>query len=58
MILTEADVVYELKVIPLYYPTSYSLVKPYIRGFEMNALDAHSLKEVSIDNNWQPRIGR
>ncbi|HQZ95374.1 MAG TPA: peptide ABC transporter substrate-binding protein [Pyrinomonadaceae bacterium] len=57
-ILSEADVVYELKVIPLYFPTSYSLVKPYIRGFEMNALDAHSLKEVSIDNNWQPRSGR
>ncbi|MEQ1603459.1 MAG: peptide ABC transporter substrate-binding protein [Pyrinomonadaceae bacterium] len=57
-ILNEADVIYELKVIPLYFPTSYSLVKPYIRGFEMNALDAHSLKEVSIDNNWQPRAAR
>lgn len=57
-ILTEADVVFELKVIPLYFPTSYSLVKPYIRGFEMNALDAHSLKEVSIDNNWQPKPSR
>lgn len=57
-VLSEADVVYELKVIPLYFPTSYSLVKPYIRGFEMNALDAHSLKEVSIDNNWQPRASR
>lgn len=45
---------FELTVIPLYFPTSYSLIKPYIRGFELNGLDAPSLKEVSIDNNWQP----
>ncbi len=45
---------FELNVIPLYFPTSYSLIKPYIRGFELNGLDAPSLKEVSIDNNWQP----
>lgn len=55
---SEADVMYELQVIPLYFPTSYSLVKPYIRGFEMNSLDAPSLKEVSIDSNWQPRPAR
>ena len=53
--LTEEDAIFELKAIPLYFPTSYSLVKPYIRGFETNGLDAISLKEVSIDNNWQPR---
>ena len=53
--LTEEDAIFELKAIPLYFPTSYSLVKPYIRGFETNGLDAISLKEVSIDNNWQAR---
>ncbi len=58
MILTEEDLIYELKIIPLYFPTSYALVKPYIRGFEMNGLDAPSLKEVSIDNDWQPTGGR
>ncbi|MEO6049950.1 MAG: peptide ABC transporter substrate-binding protein [Pyrinomonadaceae bacterium] len=57
-ILTEEDAIFELKVIPLYFPTTYSLVKPYIRGFEMNGLDAPSLKEVSIDNNWQPKSAR
>lgn len=55
-VLTEADVMYELKIIPLYFPKSYALVKPYVLGFEMNALDAHSLKEVSIDNNWRTKV--
>jgi oligopeptide transport system substrate-binding protein len=56
--MTEADALYELKVIPLYFPVSYALVKPYVRGFEMNGLDAQSLKEISIDSGWQPRSGR
>lgn len=54
-ILTEAEALYEFPAIPLYFPTSYSLVKPYILGFETNNLDAPSLKNVSIDNNWQPK---
>jgi len=53
--LTELDAIYELRAIPLYFPTSYSLVKPYVRGFEMNGLDAPSLRDVSIDNTWQPK---
>ncbi len=54
LFLTEAEAVSELPAIPLYFPTSYSLVKPYIQGFEINTLDAPSLKDVRIDNNWQP----
>jgi hypothetical protein len=54
-ILTEEDAIAEIPAIPLYFPTSYSLVKPYIQGFEINTLDAPSLKEVKIDNNWQPK---
>jgi len=54
MILTEEAAMYELRAIPLYFPTSYSLVKPYVSGFEMNGLDALSLSNVIIDNNWQP----
>lgn len=54
-ILTEAEAMFELPAIPLYFPTSYSLVKPYILGFENNILDAPSLKDVRIDNNWQPK---
>ena len=57
-ILTEADALYEVPAIPLYFSTSYSLVKPYILGFEINNLDAPSLKDVSIDNNWQPNNGK
>lgn len=53
-ILTEADVLFELNAIPLYFPTSYSLVKPYVRGFDSNALDAPLLQNVSIDTLWQP----
>jgi oligopeptide transport system substrate-binding protein len=54
-ILTEETAIIELHAIPLYFPTSYSLVKPYVQGFEMNTLDAPSLKSVTIDNNWQPK---
>ena len=55
MILTEETAIIELHAIPLYFPTSYSLIKPYVQGFEMNTLDAPSLKNVTIDNNWQPK---
>ncbi|CAN5316062.1 hypothetical protein BH20ACI2_BH20ACI2_14500 [soil metagenome] len=48
------EALFEMTAIPLYFPTSYSLIKPYIRGFELNGLDAPSLKEVSIDIDWQP----
>jgi len=53
-ILTEAQAIVELHAIPLYFPTSYSLVKPYIQGFDINVLDAPSLKNVKINSNWQP----
>ncbi len=51
-ILTEAQAIIELHAIPLYFPTSYSLVKPYIQGFDINVLDAPSLKNVKIDNSY------
>lgn len=53
-ILTDEDALAELPAIPLYFPASYSLVKPYVHGFDTNVLDAPSLKNVRIDNNWQP----
>lgn len=52
-ILSEDQAMNELPAIPLYFPTTYSLVKPYISGFEINTLDAPSLKNVKIDSNWQ-----
>lgn len=54
MILTEDQALEQLPAIPLYFPTSYSLVKPYVQGFDLNAFDALSLKHVQIDSNWQP----
>ena len=53
--MSEANAVYELWAIPLYFPTSYSLVKPYVNGFEINSLDAPLLQDVSINSDWQPK---
>jgi oligopeptide transport system substrate-binding protein len=53
--MSETNAIYELWAIPLYFPTSYSLVKPYVSGFEMNSLDAPSLRTVAIDSDWQPK---
>ncbi len=53
-LMTEDDALYEARAIPLYFPMSYSLVKPYVHGFSMNILGAPSLKYVSVDSNWQP----
>jgi len=57
-ILTEEQAFSELPAIPLYFPTSYSLVKPYIQGFDINILNAPLLKNVRIDNNWQPKSAK
>ncbi len=53
--MTEEIALYELEAIPLYFPTSYSLVRPYVLGFQSNVLDAPLLQNVRIDNNWQPK---
>lgn len=53
--LSEEDSIFDIFAIPLYFPKSYSLVKPYVRGFEMNGLDAPSLRQVTIDSAWQPK---
>ena len=55
MILSEEDALFQFHAIPLYFPTSCSLVKPYVAGFEMNGLDAPLLNSVTIDNTWQPK---
>ena len=52
--ISEEDALYEMRAIPLYFPTSYSLVKPYVQGFDINGLDSPSLRNVVIDNDWQP----
>lgn len=53
-ITSEAQALRELPALPIYFASSYSLVKPYVVGFDTNLLDAPSLKHVRIDTNWQP----
>lgn len=49
---SEDDALYDMRAIPIYFPTSYSLVKPYVLGFETNGLDAPLLKAIAIDTEW------
>jgi len=51
---TEAQALNDLSAIPIYFASSYALVKPYVSGFDANILDAPSLKKVRIDGNWKP----
>lgn len=51
---SEAQALKELPGMPIYFASSYALVKPYVVGFDSNLLDAPSLKRVRIDTSWQP----
>jgi len=42
----------DLRSMPIYFASSYSLVKPYVSGFDSNVLDISSLKRVRLDTNW------
>jgi oligopeptide transport system substrate-binding protein len=55
---SEAEALSELRAIPLYFASSYALVKPYVSGFDSNVLDVPSLKHVRIDTSWrEPKPG-
>jgi oligopeptide transport system substrate-binding protein len=51
---TEAQALKSLSAMPIYFASSYSLVKPYVSGFDSNVLDAPSLKTVQINTTWRP----
>jgi len=54
---TESQALKDLSAMPIYFASSYALVKPYVKGFDSNVLDAPSLKTVRIDNGWkQPAV--
>jgi oligopeptide transport system substrate-binding protein len=53
-ILNEAQALRELPAVPVYFASSYALVKPYVSGFHSNLLDAPSLKHVRIETGWKP----
>jgi oligopeptide transport system substrate-binding protein len=50
---TEAQALRDLSAMPIYFASSYSLVKPYVSGFDGNVLDAPSLRSVRIDSTWK-----
>ena len=50
---TEAQALKELKAMPIYFASSYSLVKPYVSGFDLNVLDVPLLKRTRLDTNWK-----
>ncbi|HKO97040.1 MAG TPA: peptide ABC transporter substrate-binding protein [Pyrinomonadaceae bacterium] len=50
---TESQALNDLSVMPVYFASSYALVKPYVSGFDSNILDAPSLKTVRINTGWK-----
>lgn len=50
---SEAQALRELSAMPIYFASSYSLVKPYVSGFDSNVLDTPSLKAVRINSDWR-----
>lgn len=54
LILSESQALRDLPAIPIYFASSYALVKPYVTGFDANLLGAPSLKRVQMDTAWQP----
>ncbi|MDQ2938519.1 MAG: hypothetical protein M3R67_13630, partial [Acidobacteriota bacterium] len=51
---TESQALKDLSAMPIYFASSYALVKPYVEGFDSNVLDAPSLKTVRINPGWKP----
>ena len=37
---------------PIYFASSFALVKPYVDGFDGNVLDVPSLKKIRMNTNW------
>ena len=52
---SETDALKDLKAMPIYFASSYAVVKPYVSGFDSNVLDAPSLKTTRIDTNWKTK---
>jgi oligopeptide transport system substrate-binding protein len=52
---TEAQALKDLKAVPIYFASSYSLVKPYVSGFDSNVLDVPSLKKTRMNTDWSER---
>lgn len=53
LIETESQALKNLTAMPIYFASSFSLVKPYVSGFDSNVLDAPALKKTRLDTNWK-----
>ena len=51
---SETQALKDLKAMPIYFASSYAVVKPYVTGFDPNVLDAPSLKNTRINTSWRP----
>ena len=49
---SEGDALKELRAVPIYFASSFALVKPYVDGFDGNVLDVPSLKKIRMNTNW------
>jgi oligopeptide transport system substrate-binding protein len=49
---SETEALKDLKAMPIYFASSYAVVKPYVSGFDSNVLDAPNLKTTRIDTSW------
>jgi len=52
---SEEDALKELRAVPIYFATSFALVKPYVTGFDGNVLDVPSLKKTKMNTSWVER---
>ena len=50
---TESQALKDLKAVPIYFASSYAMVKPYVSGFDSNVLDAPCLKKTRLDTTWK-----
>ena len=49
---SEDQALKELRAVPIYFASSFALVKPYVTGFDGNVLDAPSLKRTRMNTEW------
>jgi oligopeptide transport system substrate-binding protein len=49
---SEDQALKELRAVPIYFASSFALVKPYVTGFDGNVLDAPSLKRIRLNTEW------
>ena len=50
--ISEGEALKELRAVPIYFASSFALVKPYVDGFDGNVLDVPSLKKIRMNTNW------